>query len=346
MKKSEAQILITGVYRSGTEYLTQVLNEHESIVASMYRVNFFRYVADRSPSPLTKQQLQKILNNLQDRLKNRFSLEIDTSHIMHTIGKDDTVNIYTLYDHIMTSLYLADDKKVIWAEKNQLLWRDLPEFLSEMRNGYGILVLRDPRSVLASFRKYTIANPPLFLEAIFNCFDCLKHALRYQNSSVGKRMYIIRYEDFVVNPQSETKKISNWLGLDFKTNRSTNNWKDAYGLNWKSNSSFTSDSFTVQDIERSIHRWKTNLSRDEICFTEYVCGSLMRQFGYEPVNNEFSPERIDRYLHDLGDSAEKAQIDQHFDNWKNHHSGIQKFPLDPNDPKTWEENKPERLTNN
>ena len=44
MAISTSQTLITGVYRTGTEYLTQLVNCHPNISATMYSVNIYRFV--------------------------------------------------------------------------------------------------------------------------------------------------------------------------------------------------------------------------------------------------------------------------------------------------------------
>ncbi len=38
MKESKSQTLITGVYRTGTEYITQLINRNPNVIATMYRV--------------------------------------------------------------------------------------------------------------------------------------------------------------------------------------------------------------------------------------------------------------------------------------------------------------------
>ena len=80
-----------------------------------------------------------------------------------------------LYDVLMTTLWVTEEKRH-WAEKCQILWREIPDFIDMMPNGRAILAIRDPRSVLASFRAFTFVPPPAYLGAIFNCFDALKHA--------------------------------------------------------------------------------------------------------------------------------------------------------------------------
>ena len=47
MINSKSQTLITGTYRSGSEYLTLLLDSHPELSASMYRVNLIRFMFKR-----------------------------------------------------------------------------------------------------------------------------------------------------------------------------------------------------------------------------------------------------------------------------------------------------------
>ena len=47
MNYSRSQTLITGTYRSGSEYLTLLLDSHPELSATMYRVNLIRFMFRR-----------------------------------------------------------------------------------------------------------------------------------------------------------------------------------------------------------------------------------------------------------------------------------------------------------
>ena len=198
------------------------------------------------------------------------------------LAAKENMKLSNLYNCIMNNLYI-EKEKLIWAEKNQLLWRELRRFTNEMPNGKGILIVRDPRSVLVSFKKYTIAEDPLYLEAIFNCFDAMKYGLGWINCNSNNVM-VIKFEDLAVNPKKVYKNICSFIGamdtdidsLDIE--QAT--FKDAYGKTWNSNSSFEENQKGF-DISAAVDRWKDHISTEDLELCEMVCGEYMEAFGYE-----------------------------------------------------------------
>ena len=67
MKFSNMQILVTGVYRSGTEYFANLLGEHPHISVSMYTINSLRFMYNKYGKK-KKINKKKLLNDLEKRL--------------------------------------------------------------------------------------------------------------------------------------------------------------------------------------------------------------------------------------------------------------------------------------
>ena len=67
MYLSKKQILITGVYRSGTEYFSHLLNQHPEISSTMYRINALRFINNKKEK--NKINYNKLINDLSKRLK-------------------------------------------------------------------------------------------------------------------------------------------------------------------------------------------------------------------------------------------------------------------------------------
>ena len=53
--KSEQQILITGCYRSGTDYSSILINNHPKVAITTYTTSFMRYSFNRY-SPVSKKE--------------------------------------------------------------------------------------------------------------------------------------------------------------------------------------------------------------------------------------------------------------------------------------------------
>jgi len=332
MQKSESQTLITGVYRTGTEFITQAINCHPEISATMYRVNVLRFVDGRY-DPISSQAMQRrALGDLKERLFHRYGLELDCDILLRELAGRAPVDYGVFYDLVMSWLYLGPSRRH-WMEKNQLLWREIPRFIEMMPNGRAILVIRDPRSVLASFKKYTTAPPPAYLGAIFNCYDAMLagKVLEERFASTG-RFLCLRYEDFAADPENWTRAVWKMIGVSPDHGINNQGWKDAYGKEWKANSSFhTNADRKAFDVQAAIDRWRTQLSPMEIFLTEAVCAEIMTQYGYAQAGLEGVDWREAMRL-----PAGDDKLMGYFRNWLIKGEGIEAFPSDPLDSASWD----------
>lgn len=328
MKESRAQLLVTGTYRSGSEYLSNLIGLNKEISSSMYRVNAYRFGKNYETDQCHK-NARCYLTETDERLTERYGMSLDIDEILGAAGGN--LRLSNLYNCIMNSLYIKEGKS-IWAEKNQLVWRDLERFTNEMPNGKGVLLIRDPRSVLVSFKKYTIAEDPLYLEAIFNCLDAMRLGMEWKEHD-SKDIIVVKYEDLATDPKRIYRKICSLVGAR-ETNISSEeirlaNFKDAYGKTWNSNSSFEGNQKAF-DVAAAIDRWKDRISIEDLQLCEMVCGEYMEAFGYDK-----KVARIDENKCYERTRTSKV-INEHMVKWLETGEGIQKFPLNPLDKKTWE----------
>lgn len=329
---SDSQTLITGVYRSGTEYVTQLINMHPDIRATMYRVNVLRFVYRKFDPINRRENYCRAVEALGERVQARYGIELNKNEIMSALDTAGTVTYGTIYDTVMCSLYLTGTGVKHWAEKVQLLWREIPGFLEMMPNGKAILVLRDPRGVLCSFKLFTHASPPAYLGAIFNCLDCMQRALSYRETLPPERILVLRYEDVVAQPGDSMRRVWEFIGLDMLKPVNFADFsdaKDAYGNPWKSNSSIQPDTAAATfEFGKSRDAWKQRLSEDELSLLRAVCGPVMKKWGY---TWETFPDKDPDFEVFRGDPALARMYDQ----WRRDGTGAQAFPRDPLDPATW-----------
>jgi len=334
INRSKSQTLITGVYRTGSEYLTQLINCNTQISATMYTVNILRFVVGKYDDIAEEVNYKRALDDINDRLYERYNIELNKEKVRAELAACERVTYGILYDVIMCELYL---KKPVehWAEKNQLLWREIPEFLKMMPNGKVIHVIRDPRAVLLSFKKYTFAEPPAYLGAIFNCFDSMRLASEYKKIYSTDKYYLIRYEDLVSSTEAEIRKIWEFLGLNVDNSISDRSrWVDAYGNKWHANSSFhDNDNKKNYDTKNAVSRWQEHLLKHEIELTEYICEKYMNEFGYEMISTLVTWENSIELIND------DQELMRYFQEWKQRGVGIESFPLDPLEKSNWEENR-------
>jgi len=328
---SKSQTLVTGVYRTGSEYLSQLIGCHPKINVTMYTVNVLRFIYNRYDPISERVNYQSAIYTLADRLKARYNRLLDKEKILDDLARCECVDYGVFYDTVMSSLYLRAPAEH-WAEKNQLLWREIPTFLEMMPNGKAILTVRDPRSVLLSFKKYTYAPPPAYLGAVFNCLDAMQHGLEYQRK-YPYRFFCVRYEDAARSPAQTVRRFWNFLELEGSFDCcDQSNWTDEKGDAWHTNSVFhPNEDLRPFDVEASINRWRSELDDEEISFVEAVCGKTMHKYGYAPGRDEYDWLSVMRLF------AHDDTISNYFRQWLLTGEGIEAFPTDPLDPKNWAE---------
>jgi len=331
---SKSQTLITGVYRTGSEYLTQLVNCHPQISATMYSVNAYRFIEGKFDPIHIPDNYLRALSEINQRIIVRYGKQIDILSIATKIKQHDNITYALIYDLVMTYLYLSKDT-MHWVEKNQLVWREIPCFINSMPNGRAILVIRDPRSVLISFKKYTSAPPPAYLGAIFNCLDAMQYAKQYLESLPKDRFIILRYEDFAIAPQNTAELVWEFIGVDSNVSiTESNTWLDAYGKPWHVNSSFHgNEDKSIFNVDDSVRRWGKKISQEELGMTEAICGDIMQYFKYDVITKK---KDID-WLTIFKLFCDDKKMLSHFSRWLSSSKGIQEFPTDPLNSKNWEQ---------
>ncbi len=330
--ESHSQTLITGVYRSGTEYITQLINCHPQIHATMYRINVLRFIYGKFDPIHNPQNYIKALHSIQDRVQKRYSISLDLEAIIDHLKSLAKVGYGDIYDTVMSSLYLTNGA-THWAEKVQLLWREIPDFLSMMPNGKAILIMRDPRSVLCSFKYYTHAPPPAYLGAVFNSLDSMQFAKQHSQDLPENKFLIVKYENVIASRVSELRKIWKFIGMDTKKEYpidTTSSWMDAYNKPWMSNSSIQPEAKPASfDPVRSQNAWHERLSNAEKQFVYNICGKSMEEFGY-------TWKSLPNMDIDCSQMVEKdATLKSFYHRWLQTGKGVEAFPQDPLDSKTW-----------
>ena len=329
MVLSKSQTLITGVYRTGSEYVTHLINCHPQVSATMYHVNVMRFAYGRFNPISDKRNYREAIHYLGERISKRYNIRLNVQAVVEHLRCLSLVGYGDIYDGVMTDLYLNQDQ-VYWAEKCQLVWREVPAFLEMMENGRAVLILRDPRAVLASFKHFTNAPPPGYLGAVFNCLDVMENALKLTGDV---RVAVLKYEEVLKAPQENISKIWRLMGVPGGCDLSscdTNLWKNSYGKQWGANSSFQKvDEQNRFNVNKAIGGWVEKLSSSEIAFVEMVCGEMMSQYGYEVSGCGGDPDSI---IRELKNDENMAHI---YRQYRDTGKGIEAFPSDPFDATSW-----------
>jgi hypothetical protein len=316
-------IFITGCYRSGTTYISRVLDSHPDFNITFDSVNYFRFIIKKN---IPANDYQNIVKSISERMKKRYNIILGCKKIVNNIEKSNVITHQVIYSKIMESLF--NYSKKIWGEKTLLEWSNIPIFLSMFPKGQVIHIIRDPRDVLASYKNMTYEKGDRYLDAIFASLGSLNASIHYSNALPSNRYKILIYEDFILNTTVACKDLCEFLTIEFTDEMlDGKNYKDIFGKKFDPK---THTSFPDED-RKPINRWKKKLSNDEIGLTEALVGSQMTHFGYELSTNINNNSLV--WIVDILNN--NSLIKDRFINFVESGEGIESYPSDSTDPKNW-----------
>ena len=129
--------------------------------------------------------------------------------------------IRKMYTHVYTSL-LTNSKKQYFLDKTPRYYNIIPELYETFPSAKYLILLRNPLAVCAS-----IINTWVYSDSNTNwnllrehLLDLLKAPVLILESikNLGDKVHIIKYENLLVDPQKEVRKILSFLNLGFEEN--------------------------------------------------------------------------------------------------------------------------------
>ena len=332
--RSDLQVLVTGCYRSGTEYLAQLLGNHPDLAMSMYVVSFLRFCHGRYDPVAEEGNWTRLVYEAAWRIRHRWGRRLDVDAVLEHVSRGE-VTYARIYDAMMAELFLSGGGRA-WGEKVQLVWRSIPAFLDMFPTGGRVVhLVRDPRNVLASWKRYTYAPPPSYLGAAFNALDSMRLGLDYRARLDPSRYRLVRFEDLLADPAGTMTGIFAFLGLDAGHDLlDETGWLDAHGEPWVHNSAFhgREGRDAAFDAGAALRRWERHLTPADTALCEAVCAGPMAELGYEPSGADVPWPQV------VGSLMGDPKLEDYLRRWLVRGEGAEDFPTDPLQPGNWEEN--------
>ena len=223
---------LIGFPRSGTTLLDTILRTHNSVEVIEEKPlirNFLIRLEKKTKNNLNN--LNNLNNDFIDEMKNFYFSERDK--------------------------YIKNKKTSIVIDKLPLNIIHVGEILRFFPNAKFILALRHPYdSVLSCFMQQFTLNPAmknfLSIDSASNLYDMVMNLWNIYTNNFSINFHIIRYEDLVTNFEIETKKILNYLDLEWNKEI-----KDFYitAKNRTDISTPSYDQVTLPIYSKSINRW-------------------------------------------------------------------------------------------
>ncbi|MCG8619078.1 MAG: sulfotransferase [Desulfobacterales bacterium] len=256
-------LFIVGAARSGTSYLHRLMNRHPGIrmtyESRLPTEGFQVYKALKQP--LSKADIHSFLDKIalmeKEEDQNHWLCRTIASNRHILIGRHQTHGSFPQLVQDMCELACAAPLK---GFGNKMLKAELcPEILALWPHARFILLMRDPRAVVASqirrFKGRRLA---------YAAFYCDTHArFARQLARDRQRFLTVTYEAFVRKPETQLKRILSFAGLHDPFIESV--------MLQKSPPHAT-----------SVDKWRYHLSRDQIRRIEEICFDSMKDAGYTP----------------------------------------------------------------
>lgn len=273
-------IFLVGVPRSGTTLLQRILDAHEDVAVAP-ETFFVRRFADRRKhygrlgDPRHREKL------LSDLLATPEFAEmgLDPAEFRRTV---DALASPSLEYHEVFAAWLDAYRR---RRGKRIVGEKTPNHLLAMRrledwfpNARFVHIVRDPRAVAESWRGVPWTNGSLEADA-----EVWRRYLETSRREPPLRApcHVVRYESLIANPESETRRMCEAIGLSYSDTMLRFHEVGAEAVNverepWKA------EALKPLSIAGA-DRWRERLDADEIARIEAVVCFEMRRAGYRPA---------------------------------------------------------------
>ena len=222
-------LFITGLWRSGTTLLSRIIDSFENYSVTYDTLHFMRFIYYELDKISNNTEFKFLIYKNQNRINSRYNLDISFDSVIHKYKFNS--NKAKIYDALMRCIY---KDTINWGEKSNLESSSIENFLKLFPKGKVIFLIRDPRAVLYSWKKYTNSPKPSYLNSVINSYINLERAKKYMNN---ENILILKYENLISKPTKEIQNICNFLNVKFsKKYLNLDLLKDINNKKWKINS--------------------------------------------------------------------------------------------------------------
>ncbi|MBI4309189.1 MAG: sulfotransferase [Candidatus Omnitrophica bacterium] len=324
-----APLFITGGWRSGTTLISRIMNNHPDFAVTYDTIHFMRFANNRYDPINDPANAGRLIADTNRRIQERYNLSFDQAKVTDALKGDYTYA--SIYDAIMKDFLLKSSGKKFWGEKTNLVWSKIPYFLALFPQGRVIHIIRDPRAVLASWRKFTHAPGNDYLDSIINCYDSMHMALHYARQFSQQRYLFVRYEDLVSDPRATAANICTKFDVPYdEAMLDDSKFESILGDQWKSNTIYDEQLKGISKV--MINRWESELKDWEILLTELIMDDMLEKFQYAQSGINKDEKLMAQAIHEVrkSDLATEGMI-----RFLLTKKGFERYPVDPMARENW-----------
>ena len=330
------RVYVSAPMRSGSSLISGILNGNSKIKI-LDNFHLERFIIGKNET-LTKKILHFKIEEMTARLNLRYGIKVNKKNVIDNLKNKTKISYTDLYDQlILDQLNQISSIKII-GEDAPMSWRFIEKFIKMYKkNAKVIHIIRDPRSIFASWKKATYQKVN-YWGVIFNLIDNMIYA-KYLKKKLNKKNYIlVKFEDVLKYPNKYAKIFSNFLNIKLeKSMTSPKSWpkifeKKGIPLGWSSIGNRDVKGF----YKNRINIWKKHLNKGEIFIIEMFMQKYLIENNYQlskisEKHNDVSKELI-KFLRCMNESKYLEDATTKF--LKNE-EGTYEFAENPVDPNTW-----------
>ncbi len=305
MSESSPPIFIVGASRSGTAMMRSILCLHKNvhIAGETHYFDDLRTHLDApSAGPMTDEERQRCEDYFLALSHRPYGHQgeagkgwLQAAELRKTADAIGEGGDAWFQAYCQLSSQREGTEKTIWGEKTPRHIFRIGDILSVYPDARIICMVRDARAVVASYRDwrnqggFDLEKDPTHAQALtqeekrvrksYNILlismlwrSAAKTAIDARSQFGDGRVRVQLYEQLVADPESMTREITDWLGIEF----------DAAMLDVPMhNSSFSQFKSASGVSTEPVRRWRQKLSDREIAVVQSCAGAVLRDAGYE-----------------------------------------------------------------
>ncbi len=257
--KTENYIFGTSTSRSGSSLVTNLLSANKNVLITKDLIHFFRFIYNKyNPITDSKNQL-RLVRELCLRIRYKNNIDIPYEKILNYFN--DINNYADVLNSINNFLLNEMPEKKVIGESANTEWRNIGNLLDLNKNFKAYLVIRDPRSILSSFKNLTYLEGYDYLDIIFFWIDAINYKVKYEKKYKPDRFITIKFEEIHKFPEISAKKLCEFANVDYDNNMlKPDSWPKLLNTKYHYiNISAHSKDKIFGFSEKRVSTWKNNL---------------------------------------------------------------------------------------
>lgn len=273
---SEA-FFIVGSGRSGTTLLRMILGAHSrlSIPPETWYFNKMQDLVELD-RPLLPQEVERAVRIMTGHYRWP-DLEFSADEFRSKVAALTSPFLRDVVELVYLE-HLKRSGKRRWGDKTPGYIELVPQLAHLFPGARFIHVVRDGRDVAKSFQVRRWSGHWLHRNAE-EWLTAMKFARRWLGSPYARQFLEVRYEDLVLNPERETRRICDFLGEEFEPQMLS--WQRDIENRVPTREAHIHEKLAQAPSGEDVGRWKREMSAREVLVCEAYMGPYLQAHGYE-----------------------------------------------------------------